>query len=498
MNDRLNNREAMVTEALADLRKTLEFAEDMGNLEYVDGADPDLEIGALYEISLEEPSPPVLVFRNIKGFPPNYRVAVNVRASKVFDSGEVAMDRVQIYRKHRRKRSDPIPPAIVTEGPVLENVLEGDTIDANAFPAPKWHEGDGGRYIGTECLVITRDPDSDWVNLGTYRVAIHDKNTLVVFIEPGKHGDIIRKKYWARGQHCPMVISVGQSPALGAVGPATPGPNISEYDLAGARIGRPVQVIKGRHTGIPLPADAELVFEGFMPSPEEISVPEGPFGEWPGYYASNQRPEPVLQIKAIYHRNDPIIVGAPPIKPTMPAFHQGTAGSAYIRAAALWDDLEAAGVPAIKGVWKMAGGGPRFINVIAIEQQHAGHAKMAGLVAAGCGSNAYLGRITIVVDDDIDITDSAEVMWALATRWDPKTQTDIIDGCWTGYIDPNLHPQRRDAHDLTNSRIIIYAVRPFHWKDEFPKVNAVSPEYANEIRTKWKSKLQFLARRTSR
>ena len=77
----------------------------------------------------------------------------------------------------------------------------------------------------------------------------------------------------------------------------------------------------------------------------------------------------------------------------------------------------------------MPGGGPRFINVIAIEQQHAGHAKMAGLVAAGCGSNAYLGRIVIVVDHDIDITDTAEVLWAMATRWDPKTQTDIIDGC---------------------------------------------------------------------
>ena len=78
--------------------------------------------------------------------------------------------------------------------------------------------------------------------------------------------------------------------------------------------------------------------------------------------------------------------------------------------------------------------------MIAIEQQHAGHAKMAGLVAAGCGSNAYLGRIIIVVDDDIDITNSAEVMWALATRWDPKTATDIIDGCWTGHIDPTLPP----------------------------------------------------------
>ena len=99
-------------------------------------------------------------------------------------------------------------------------------------------------------------------------------------------------------------------------------------------------------------------------------------------------------------------------------------------------------MPGIKGVWKMPGGGSRFINVIAIEQLHPGHAKMAGLVAVGCGSSAYLGRIIIIVDDDIDITNPAEVMWAVATRWDPKTQTDIIDGCWTGYIDPMLPPER--------------------------------------------------------
>jgi 4-hydroxy-3-polyprenylbenzoate decarboxylase len=118
---------------------------------------------------------------------------------------------------------------------------------------------------------------------------------------------------------------------------------------------------------------------------------------------------------------------------------------------------------------------------------------MAGLVAAGCGSNAYLGRIVIVVDDDIDITNSTEVMWALATRWDPKTQTDIIDGCWTGYIDPTLAPGLREVNSPVNSRIIIYAVRPFHWKDEFPKVNAVSPGYAASVRAKWAGKLRFLA-----
>ena len=79
---------------------------------------------------------------------------------------------------------------------------------------------------------------------------------------------------------------------------------------------------------------------------------EGPFGEWPGYYASTSRPEPVLQVKAIYHRDDPIMAASPPSTPTYPGTFYGTAGSGLFKAAALWDDLEAAGVPGIKGVWK--------------------------------------------------------------------------------------------------------------------------------------------------
>ncbi len=483
--------EARRHEALADLRTCLAMAKELGELHEIEGADPHLEIGALYELSLEHAVPPVLLFKNIKGYPANHRVVVNVRSSKVLNPG-FGLDLVQSYRKHRRKRSEPIPPVMVNTGSVMENVMEGAAVDALAFPTPHWHEGDGGRYIGTECMVIAKDPESDWVNAGTYRVQIVDKDTLTVFIEPGKHADTIRKKYWAQGKPCPLAISVGQSPALGAAAASTAPEHVSEFALAGGRIGRPIPLIAGKHTGVPFPADSEIVFEGFMPPPDEDSREEGPFGEWPGYYASNARPEPVLRIKAIYHRDDPIITGAPPAKPTYPGTYFGTAGSALFRAAALWDELEAAGVAGIKGVWKMPGTGPRFGNVIAIQQLHPGHAKMAGLVAVGCGSAAYLGRMVIIVDDDIDITDPAEVMWAMATRWDPKTQTDIIDGCWTGYIDPMLPPDKREAENTTNSRIIIYAVRPYHWKDQFPKVNTVSREYAAEIEKKWKSKLAFL------
>jgi 4-hydroxy-3-polyprenylbenzoate decarboxylase len=142
-------------------------------------------------------------------------------------------------------------------------------------------------------------------------------------------------------------------------------------------------------------------------------------------------------------------------------------------------------------VWKLLGGGTRFINVISIRQLHPGHAKMAGLAAIGSVGN-FMGRIIVVVDEDIDITDTAEVLWAMATRWDPKTQTDIIDSCWTGNLDPTLTPEKRVSGDLTNSRIIIYAVRPFHWKDEFPKVNKFESAELEKVRAKWQDTLPFL------
>lgn len=291
-----------------------------------------------------------------------------------------------------------------------------------------------------------------------------------------------------------MVVCVGQAPVLGSVAASTLPQNVSELDVAGGRLGEPIKIVSGHLTNLPIPADAEIAFEGYVPRPEEETRPEGPFGEWPGYYASGMRAEPVLRVNAIYHRNDPIVVGQPPAKPTLPGTYYGTAGTSLMRAASLWDQLEAAGVPGITGVWKMPGAGSQFIDVIAIKQLHPGHAKMAGLVAVGCAAAAFLGRMTVIVDDDIDITDPAEVMWAMSTRWDPKTQTDIIDGCHSGNLDPIMAPQKRETGDITNSRMIVYAVRPYHWKDDFPKVNTVSKEYAESIRRKWSGTLRFLAR----
>jgi 4-hydroxy-3-polyprenylbenzoate decarboxylase len=473
-----------INHALGDLRAFIRQAQAHGELMIVRDADPHLEIGAIYELSQEPTYPPALLFESMKGCDPRFRILCNVRNARLV-VGDLTMEALKAYRSRPRRKAEPIAPRELNTGPVLENSYEGSEVDILAFPAPQWHAGDGGRYIGTECLVITKDPDSDWVNIGTYRVMVADRRTLTVFIEPGKQGDVIRRKYWAKGQACPMAISVGQAPILGTVaGTALPAGS-SEYAEAGARIGRPIDVVTAKITGLPIPADAELVFEGFMPPPETESRQEGPFGEWPGYYTADG-PQPVLQVAAVHHRNDAIIIGQPPTKPNYAGRQVKIASLA-----AFWDALEAAGVPQVRGVWNLQGGGYRFIHVVAIEQQHAGHAKMAGLVAAGCGGS-YMNRMVIVVDADIDITNPAEVMWALATRWDPRSQTDIIDGCWSGHIDPRLSPQERERGDITTSRMIIYAVRPFHWKDQFPRVNAIAPDYADAIRRKWAGQLPFL------
>jgi len=186
----------------------------------------------------------------------------------------------------------------VESGPITENILRGDKVNVRAFPAGHWHEHDGGPYIGTECLVINKDPDSDWINLGTYRTQVQDEKTLTVFIEPGKHGSIIREKYWAKGKPCPMVVCVGQAPILGVVASTASKHGVSELNSAGGRLGHPVKVIRGELTGLPIPAEAELAFEGFMPPPSEETRPEGPFAEWPGYYATDAGEEPVVRVGA--------------------------------------------------------------------------------------------------------------------------------------------------------------------------------------------------------
>src|SRR3712207_5458644 len=217
--------------AQGDLREFLRLAADLGELEVVEGADAHLEIGTLYELSLEHEFPPVLLFDRIVGYPQGYRVAVNVQNARVLREGR-GLAAVEIVRRQRKHQVVPIPPTYVPTGPVFDNVLTGPDVNVLAFPCPQWHEEDGGRYVGTQVMIVNKDPDSDWVNAGTYRVQVHDRDVVTVFIEPGKQGRIIREKYWSRGEPCPMVVCLGQAPILSQLAGSASRHGESEFAVA--------------------------------------------------------------------------------------------------------------------------------------------------------------------------------------------------------------------------------------------------------------------------
>ncbi len=469
-----------------DLRPYLTKLESLKELQHFDGADWDLEIGALTELG-DEHKAPALIFDKIKDYPPGYRVVSNLIATPrrlaITLGFPPDISNIELVRGIKEKFNNlkPVAPVMVSEGPVLENVMKDDEVDLLKFPTPKWHELDGGRYLGTADMVIMRDPKDGWVNVGTYRVQLHDKDTLGLYISPGHQGRLIREMYWAQGKSAPVAIAFGEHPLVWMPSTLAFPWGTEEWTISGALLGEPLKLIKGEYTGLPFPAHAEIVIEGDVPPPSVEARKEGPFGEWPGYYGSGERSEPVVKVKRIYHRNNPIICGSPPLKPP----GSGTA-SFVMRAGNIWHELEKLGIPGIKGVWNMRAGGSRFLNVIAIEQKYAGHAKQVGMAAMSGAEGAYHGRFVIVVDDDIDPTNDEDVLWALATRCDPATAIEIIHNCWSTPLDPTLPPDKRAKGDFSNSRAIMLAVRPYYWRKDFPKVNRASNELRDKTLKKWK------------
>jgi len=464
-----------------DLREWLENVDKMGELRILKGADWNLEIGAIRELVDKRKNGPALLFDEIKDYPKGYRLLVNSMGSirrlglTLNISSDLTLMNFIKTLKEKLKNLKLIPPKYVKTGPILENIYKGKDIDVFIFPAPKWNELDGGRYIGTGGVDITRDPDEGWVNLGTYRVMIHDKDTVAFYISPGKHGRIHREKYFTRGEPCKVALCLGQDPLILLAGGIEVPYRVSEYDFVGGLKGSPVEVIEGPYTGLPIPADAEIVIEGES-YPGETKA-EGPFGEFTGYYASSARPEPFIKVKTILHRNDPILLCSPPGKPPYEnAFYRS-----FIMSANIWEQLEKAGIPDVQGVWVPPAGGARSLIFISIKQRYPGHAKQAALVASQCGAGAYLGRYVIVVDEDIDITDMDEVFWALATRSDPEHSIDIIRRCWSTPLDPMIP----SGSPPLNSRAIIEACRPFEWIDKFPPVVGSKKEYLDAVKEKW-------------
>jgi UbiD family decarboxylase len=467
------------------LGEFIRAADAVGEVQFVTGADLELDVGCLTELSAER-NGPMLVFDQFDGYPVGFRVCANanrtIRRFALALGLPIDVHPLELLRlwRDKRKAAMPVSTVIRKEGPILENVLHGGEVDIGGFPAPRWHTGDGGRYIGTADMVIVRDPAENWVNLGVYRAMIQGRNRISLWINPMKHGRILVERYWRQGKAAPVAVVLGCEPVTWMTASMSPPFGTSEYELAGAYRGSPVEVVELPLTGLPVPCHAEIVVEGFIPPITEETAHEGPFGEWPGYY-THQGPEAVVRIERLYYRDNPIIAGAPPLRPI--------GWSNYTNYVHLWEHLERSGVTDVAGVWGFYNG---LLTVIALRQRYAGHAKQALITAAGF-RHGDMKTYYATVDDDIDPTNLDEVLWALCTRVDPASAVDIIHDAWTADLDPRVSPAKRAAGDLTVGRMLINGCKPFSWRDEFARTNVFSADERRSVETKWRELLENLA-----
>jgi UbiD family decarboxylase len=476
-----------------DVRQYLAAVEAAGELVRVSGANTEEEIGALTEITAWSKEHPMLLFEDIPGYDSDFKIAVHSfdsykRMQLLYGFPDGLRGRALVaWWKDRLDHYESIPSELVDGGPVMDVVEEGDDVDLTKLPAPIWHAEDAGPYLLTGGATVMRDPETGALNIGCYRGQLYDRNTIGHHLAAGHHGQVIRDKYFERGENCPILISLGQDPSftLAAAenigfGPTQLGP--TELEFGAFMRGAPYQIINGPRTGMPMLAGAEVVLEGEILHPDnEPKRMEAPWGEGLGYY-SPAFLQPAVRIHAVYRRRDPIILG----EPTLRFRDRGAAGS-FPRAAQRWRLLENSGLEGITGVGQI---GPYM--VISVKQFYSGQVlRVADFAMTGLADRPP--RYLVMVDDDIDPTNRTLVEWAINTRCDPAQQFHIQTGRWGNAINPaGLTLEKRGREDYSVGTVIIDATRPFglrHEWDRLFKESDIKEPLRARIADKWADQL---------
>ena len=358
-----------------------------------------------------------------------------------------------------------------------QNIVEGDDIDIRIFPAQRMWPLDGGMYLGTGDAVITKDPETGRINVGTYRMMIKGPREVGVYTSPGKDATIDREKWWKMGKPMPIAAAYGIDPLLFLVAATSLPKTECEYDYYSGINGAPIEVFTSDLTGLPLPARAEIVLEGFL-YPDETFA-EGPFGEFTGYYGRPSGATPYMRVERVRYRDNPTL--------TCALMADGAANEAglfwaALRSAGIWADLQKLGVPGIQGVWSIPEAAGWGITVVSIKQMYAGHAPQVMALAAQCTAGAYFGKYVIVVDEDVDPTNVNQVLWAMATRSRPAQSIDILRETWSTYLDPSLNPPEIRPW---GSKCLINACMDYRFIKTFSKRTKLSKEAYDNVVARW-------------
>ena len=352
------------------------------------------------------------------------------------------------YEVFTRKLEHPITPRLVKDGPCKQNVVSGKDVDLFKFPIPTWNEKDGGPYI-TQGTTIIQNPETGVQNVGMYRIMVHDEKHVGILAAQYRQINQFASVLHKKGEAYPVAISIGQDPAITAAAIVALPPNIDEFGLAGGIRGEPVDLVKCETIPVEVPATAEIVIEGEI-QPGDLKE-EGPFGEFTGYYGPRM-PRPVISIKAITYRNNPIFQ----------ACYEGRAPNCDSVTQVLTHEAQIMARVQPLGLRKLhMCVGSFFTAIASVHKDYAGQERNIASAILGTPSGKWIKTI-ILVDEDIDPDNWREVEFALGTRFQPVEDLLILPGMTGIVLDPSISVEDPKVGASRTSKVIIDATKPIH------------------------------------
>ena len=433
----------------SDLREFIAFLEQRGELVRIKReVDPNLEMTEISDRTLRAKGP-ALLFENPKGYDTPVlcnlfgtpdRVAMGMgqeNVSALRDVGTLLAFlkepeppkglRDLWEKRHDFKQVLNMPVKQIKNPPCQEIVIEGDDVDLDKLPIQTCWPGDKAPLV-TWALAVTRGPEKERQNLGIYRMQKIGKNKLIMRWLAHRGGALDYREFQKRfpGKPYPVAIALGADPAT-TLGAVTPVPDtLSEYAFAGLLRGEKTQVAKCLGNDLQVPATAEFILEGFLHPGEEAE--EGPFGDHTGYY-NEVESFPVFTIDRITHRKDPIYhstyTGRPPDGPAV-------LGVALNE---VFVPILQKQFPEIVDFYLPPEGCSYRMAIVSMKKQYPGHAKRVMMGVWSFLRQFMYTKFVIVTDDDIDVRNWEDVVWAMTTRMDPVRDTMMVENTPIDYLD---------------------------------------------------------------
>ena len=406
--------------------------------------DPKFEVTTVLEKLERRKESPMIIFNNVKGS--KLPVLINLAAS--YERLALVLDtEVQhLAEEYARREENRLPTKEVSEAPVKEVVLKGKDVDLGRLPIVTHNERDAGAYI-TAGPLITKDPDTGALNCGLYRLQLQEKNQLGLFINPHNHAYLIGERYGERNESMEVAVVIGHHPAFLMSSLSRLEGFGGELEVAGGLLDEPLEVVKAETVNLSVPAQAEIVIEGVVDP--KLKREEGPFGEWPRYYTGTGE-RWYIRVTAITMRADAIY------QDIFAAHNEHNMIGAVPKMGSLYRRVKGA-LPTVKAVNLPLSGGGRVRCYISVKKRSDGEPRQAAFEALVAEPNI---KHLVLVDDDIDVFNEEEVLWALSTRFQADKDLIIMPGCIGSHLIPTAYDITRLRHGVMETKLIFDATKP--------------------------------------